>query len=180
MWVKGDTGHLLNVFLRLNVKDAVSLAISCIFVGNWTAWWRHQMETFSALLALCAGNSPVTGDFPSQRLLTQSLDVFFDLCLNKRLTKQSWGWWFEIPLRSFWHHRNGILISTRRDRHLLSKTKHGNRWRMSQPSEKNTCRQIHIRCALTVLKHHAGSTGICVSAFCYNLTKKSMLPTNFN
>ena len=30
-------------------------------------WWRHQMETFSALLALCAGNLPVTGEFPSQR-----------------------------------------------------------------------------------------------------------------
>ena len=29
-----------------------------------SSWWRHQVETFSALLALCAGNSPVTGDFP--------------------------------------------------------------------------------------------------------------------
>ena len=28
------------------------------------AWWRHQMETFSALLAICAGNSPVAGEFP--------------------------------------------------------------------------------------------------------------------
>ena len=27
-------------------------------------WWRHQMETFSALLAICAGNSPVSGEFP--------------------------------------------------------------------------------------------------------------------
>ena len=25
-------------------------------------WWRYQMETFSALLAICEGNSPVTGD----------------------------------------------------------------------------------------------------------------------
>ena len=60
-------------------------------------WWRHQMETFSALLALCAGNSPVTGKFPSQRPVTWSFDVFFDLGLNKRLSKQSWGWWFETP-----------------------------------------------------------------------------------
>ena len=37
------------------------------------------METFSVLLALCAGNSPVTGEFPSQRPVTQSFDVFFDL-----------------------------------------------------------------------------------------------------
>ena len=60
-------------------------------------WWRHQMETFSALLALCAGNSPVTGKFPSQRPVMKSFDVFFDLRPNKRLNKQSWGWWFETP-----------------------------------------------------------------------------------
>ena len=52
------------------------------------AWWHHQMETFSALLAICAGNSPATGEFPAQRPLTQSFDVFFDLRLNKRLSKQ--------------------------------------------------------------------------------------------
>ena len=51
------------------------------------------METYSALLALCAGNSPVTGEFPSQRPVTQSFDVFFDLRLNKRSTKQSRGCW---------------------------------------------------------------------------------------
>ena len=50
-------------------------------------WWRHQMETFSALLAICAGNSPVSGEFPAQRPVTQSFDVFFDLCLIKRLSK---------------------------------------------------------------------------------------------
>ena len=50
-------------------------------------WWRHQMKTFSVLLALCAGNSSVTGEFPSQRPLTRSFDVFFDLRLNKRLSK---------------------------------------------------------------------------------------------
>ena len=49
------------------------------------ARWRHQMETSSALLALCAGNSPVTGEFPSQRPVTRSCHVFFDLRLNKRL-----------------------------------------------------------------------------------------------
>ena len=43
----------------------------------------------SALLALCAGNSPVTGEFPAQRSVTWSFDVFFDLSLNKRLSKQS-------------------------------------------------------------------------------------------
>ena len=72
--------------------------------GN--TWWRHQMETFSALLAICAGNSPVPGEFPTQRPVTRSFDVFFDLRLNKRLSKQSWGWWFETPSRPLWRHRN--------------------------------------------------------------------------
>ena len=47
------------------------------------------METFSALHALCVGNSPVTGEFPAQRPVTRSFDVFFDLHLNKRLSKLS-------------------------------------------------------------------------------------------
>ena len=48
------------------------------------SWWRHQMETFSALLAICAGNSPVSSEFPTQRPVTRSFDVFLDLCRNKR------------------------------------------------------------------------------------------------
>ena len=71
-------------------------------------WWHHQMETFSSLLALCAENSPVIREFPSQRPVMLSFDVFFDLCLNKRLSKQSWGWWFEMPWRPWWRHCNGV------------------------------------------------------------------------
>ena len=58
-------------------------------------WWRHQMQIFFALLARCAKNSPVTGEFPSQRPVTFSSEAFFDLRLNKRLSKQSRRWWFE-------------------------------------------------------------------------------------
>ena len=64
------------------------------------------METFSALLALSAGNSPVTGEFPAQRPVTRSFDVFFDMRLNKRLSKESWGWWFETPSCSLWRQCN--------------------------------------------------------------------------
>ena len=69
-------------------------------------WWRHQIETFSASLALCAGNSPVPGEFPSQRPVTRSFDAFFDLRMNKQLSKQPWGWWFETASRSLWRHCN--------------------------------------------------------------------------
>ena len=74
------------------------------------AWWRHQMETFSALLAICAGNSPVTGEFPAQRPVTRNFDVFFGLCMNKRLSKQSSGWWFGTPSRQWWRHCNGFTV----------------------------------------------------------------------
>ena len=59
---------------------------------DFTARWRHQMQMFSALLDLCEGNPPVTGGFPSQRSVTQSFDVFFDLRINKQLSKQSRPW----------------------------------------------------------------------------------------
>ena len=70
------------------------------------SWWRHQMETSSALLALWGGNSSVTGEFPTQRSVTQSFGVFFGLPLNERLNKQSWRWWFETPSRPLWRHCN--------------------------------------------------------------------------
>ena len=76
-------------------------------------WWRHQMETFSALLAICAGNSPASGEFPAQRPVTRSFDVFFDLCLNKRLRKQSWGWWFQTLSRPLWCHCNEEVVIAR-------------------------------------------------------------------
>ena len=73
---------------------------------NMAPWWRHQMETFSALLASCAGNSPVPGEFPAQRPVTRSFDVFFDLRPNKRLSKQWLDWWFETPSSPLWRHCN--------------------------------------------------------------------------
>ena len=57
------------------------------------AWWRHQMETFSALLALFEGNPPATGGFLSQRPVMRSFDFFY-LRRTKHLSKQSWGLWF--------------------------------------------------------------------------------------
>ena len=68
------------------------------------------METFTVLPALCAGNSPVTGEFPAQRPVTRSFDALFDLRLNKRLSKQSWGWWFDTPSGSLWRHCNVCIL----------------------------------------------------------------------
>ena len=95
---KGD-----GFYRRTNVMTKCSLY--GVWLKRWQlTWWRHQMETFFALLALCVGNSPVTGEFPSQRPVTRSFDVFFDLRMNKRLRKQSRRRWIEIPLHSLWRH----------------------------------------------------------------------------
>ena len=61
-------------------------------------------------LCVCAGNSPVTDEFPSQMAVMRCFDVFVDLRLNKRFSKQSWGWWYETPSRPLWRHCNGILV----------------------------------------------------------------------
>ena len=54
------------------------------------------------------------GEFPAQRPETRSFDVFFDLRLNTRLSKQSWGWWFETLSRQLWRHCNALLNITYR------------------------------------------------------------------
>ena len=89
-------GRLANLELTSLVKEAT----------GYVSWWRHQLEIFSELLAICAGNSPFPGEFPTQRPVTRSGDVFFDLHPNKRLSKQPWGWWFETLSRPLWRHRN--------------------------------------------------------------------------
>ena len=116
-WSHGDISRCFVVFSKLIVKTFdkylqligtnLNLGLSVIeayalFIRRFPypfyncslktiSWWRHQMETFSALLALCMGNSPVTGEFPSQRPLMRVFDVFFDLRLKKRLSKHSRG-----------------------------------------------------------------------------------------
>ena len=101
-------------FKKMHLKMSSAKTSANLFRVIWVKvnpWWRHQMETFSALLAICAGNSPVPGEFPTQRPVTRSFDVYFDLRPNGRLSKQSWGWWFETLSRSLWRHRNAMLIN---------------------------------------------------------------------
>ena len=110
-----STVRLFNWYLYTMEQSEIRTWVSCSCAHGQHGWpvsgqqsrsrWRHQIETFSALLALCVGNSPVTGEFPTQMPVTRSFDVFFHLCLNKRLSKQSWGWWFETPSRPLWRHR---------------------------------------------------------------------------
>ena len=67
--------EMLEVFWYVypNVSKAFLYDVSKI---DWS-WWRHQMETFSALLAICGENSPVPGEFPAQWPVTRNFDVCF-------------------------------------------------------------------------------------------------------
>ena len=99
---------LVTHFIHEVCRQWRALCLVWVFVAQ--LWWRHQMETFCALQAICAGYSPVTGEFPAQRPVTRNFDVFFNLRLNKRLSKQSWGWWFETPSCSLWRHCNDVAL----------------------------------------------------------------------
>ena len=80
-------------------------------------WWHHQMETFFRFTGHLCGQRPVTWCF----------DVFFDLRLNKRLSKQSWGWLFETLSHPLWRNSNVVremkvmLASTLRRCHMSVK-----------------------------------------------------------
>ena len=96
-----NQGPNLNQFRDNRIyKSRITSKLICVTRIQSEIWSlrHHQMETFSVLLALCAGHSLVTGEFPAQRPVTRNFDVFFDLRLNKRLSQRWWGWWFEMPL----------------------------------------------------------------------------------
>ena len=78
--------NILTQFQLLQLATHWRCALTA--VGKMT-WWRHQMETSSALLAICAGISPGTSEFRTQRPVKRSFDVFFDL--KQRLSKQPWA-----------------------------------------------------------------------------------------
>ena len=74
-------------------------------------WIQSYMMTssngniFRVTGPLC-GEFTGPGEFPTQRPVTWSFDVFLDLRLNKGLNKQPWGWWFETPSWSLWRQCN--------------------------------------------------------------------------
>ena len=84
------------------------------FKNNTTVTLLERQETIADVWVLwvlrmstmMTGNSPVTGEFPAPRPVTRGFDVFFDLRLNKRLSKQWWGCWFETPSHALWRHGN--------------------------------------------------------------------------
>ena len=77
----------------------------CTFSTICTMMTSSNENIFRVTGPLC-GEFTGPGEFPTQRPVTRSFDVFFDMLPNKRFSQQSWGWWFETPSLSLWRHRN--------------------------------------------------------------------------
>ena len=117
--IRWSHGHLIFIIGLLILGKMVFILLeghACYTVVSAICtmypWWRQQMETFSTLLALCEGDPMVTSGFHSLKPVLRSYDVFFDLRLNKWLSKQSRWWWFETPSCSLWRHCNVHEICT--------------------------------------------------------------------
>ena len=76
----------------------------------------HQVKFWNRMMTSSNGNifrvtGHLCGEFPRQRPVARNFDVFFHLRLNKQLSKQSWGWWFETLARPQWRHCNGTTLT---------------------------------------------------------------------
>ena len=91
----------------LEAQWAISHPWLCCRAGVKAMMTSSNGNIFRVTGPLC-GEFTGPGEFPAQRPVTRSFDVFFDLRLNKRLSKQPWGWWFETPSWSLWCHCNAL------------------------------------------------------------------------
>ena len=95
---------VIKIWRHLDVKDDyVTLLEASPFVNSW---WRHQRKHFPRYWSFVRGihRSSVNSSHKGQ--WREALIFSLSCALNKRLSKQSWGWWFETPSRSLWRHCN--------------------------------------------------------------------------
>ena len=94
--------HAILTYVNKYAHDVVVLCVAKV-VSMMTS---SNGNIFRVTGPLC-GEFTGPGEFPAQSPVTRIFDVFFDLRLNKRLSKQPWGWWFETPSWSLWRQCNG-------------------------------------------------------------------------
>ena len=119
------------------------------------------MEAYFALLAPCAGNSPVTGEFPTQRPVSRSFDFPFDRHLNKRLSKHSRGWWFETHRG----HYDVIVMWALMTTFFLRNPITNRYWGWTSIE----CRMYFITCQNYILASMLLSLFVCMFVTCQNL-----------
>ena len=98
VWASPDKFALLGLSGVVGVSPGLALATMM------TSSNENIFRVFGPLYEEFTG----PGEFPTQRPVTRSFDIFFDLRLNKRLNKQPWGWWFETPSWSSWRQCNDV------------------------------------------------------------------------
>ena len=114
------------VVFQIMIKDFHNIVLNHAMVWNVSTFKGHNLPVASVgssflqhMMTSSNGNilrvtGPLCceftgpGEFPTQRPVTRRFDVFFDLRLKKRLSKQPWGWWFETPSLSLWRHCNEL------------------------------------------------------------------------
>ena len=105
-------------FLFCGFRNSIIVNLNLISQGH-QSWNETSLMMTSSNGNIFRVTGHLCGEFtgprwiPTQRPVTRSFDVFFDLHLNKRLSKQSRGWWFETPSHPLWRHRNVVCISSK-------------------------------------------------------------------
>ena len=94
--------HELHLQAFEGINENVNVLLIASMIHDYVIKWKHFPRYWPFVRGIHRDN----GEFPAQRPVTLSFDVFFDLRLNKRLSKQSQGWWFETLSRPLWRHRN--------------------------------------------------------------------------
>ena len=89
------------------VKLSFKFGLRLIITTHINMMTSSNGNIFRVTGPLC-GEFTGPGEFPTQRPVARSFDVFFDLRRNKRLNKQPWGWWFETQSWSLWRHCNDL------------------------------------------------------------------------
>ena len=172
----------------LNVFMAHSHTMSVVFYQDWVSVrlhnrglclfgdhddvikWKHIPYHWPFV----RGNPLVTGGIPSHRAVTQSCDVFFDLRLNKRLSKHSGHRWFETPWCPLWRHCDADLqyelyfsqdsgsASSIRGYHLNSKPNYlQHNMNVVVSTHRNTKRHNRGKCTESLPRHHYGIVVLC-------------------
>ena len=112
-WQKYQHFHMRKLLRRCRLLNFVSVSTKFMACRHCN-WYGYMMTSsngniFRVTGPLC-GEFTGLGEFPTQRPVTRSFDVFFDLSLNKRLSKQPWGWCFETPSCPLWRYFNNVSI----------------------------------------------------------------------
>ena len=107
-------------FVSLQTCPNTSLFFNFDYLHDDVIKWKHLPRYW-----------PFVREIHRSRPVTRSFDVFFGLHLNKRLSKQPWGWWFETPSRSLWRHCNVHLYDPYSDPHTMQGWAESSAWHTS-------------------------------------------------